>query len=193
MNQSMRQALAFCGGMGSVLSVTLVATGPAFGCIPIGPEENAVIRGEQCSVSYVSKDGPSVSSGAAVDLGHGIVRQYISASTNACDIGENIIVYYDCTGAVGVWLGGGDLPMDAAVPPIPDHEPKPILGVESVSEAFIRTEESGFTGDETSETILARAQRLDWVAESGTLSQSRVSVNGHSFDMSCACAMYYRN
>lgn len=179
---------------GSTLAATIGTTATltasaAVGCMMIEPERATVTNGEQCAKSYAdpAKRPTFVSAGPAEDLGSGVVRQMIG--TEGCGMGERIVTYVDCASGQAVWLGGRDQPV--LQPKARAGEPVAIVLEGSVAHDFAATEEPKFAPGYDIHAMLDRAASLSWVAQSGALSQPRITVEGRAFDLNCGCALFY--
>lgn len=173
-------------------TAVIISGQAALACTPSEVTHDAVSRGQQCAVNYAWRNKPSVGSWPVEDLGNGVVKQIIG--TGVCDQGEAIVVYYDCRAGKGAWLGGtkDTVPELQPQPSKAGEVVAPYIG-EGVAGGFIRTQESRFAPEYDVGAIHALAEKLDWVSEKGRLSQSRISVDGGTFDMRCGCDLFYRN
>lgn len=193
MRAQVRKPQPRTGAMRAIFTMlALAGTAPAgaLACTPIAVTKPSVTYGEQCTISYTDTKSPQyVSSYAVVDLGGGIIRQQFH--NGVCDSGERIVAYFDCAAGTGAWLGG---PINA--PGLPQPPPDatgyvaPILG-EGVDGAFISKEEPRLAGGPHPEAVLARAQRLPWVTQSGRIESARLTMDGKRFDLNCGCKLFY--
>lgn len=174
----------------TTLILTVAAPAGALACLPIEVTKPSITHGEQCTTSYTDTKNPQyVSSYAVADVGGGIIRQQFH--NGICDSGERIVVYFDCAGGTGAWLGGPinapDLPQ---APPDATGYVAPILG-QGVDGAFIGREEPHLAGGPHPEAVLARAQQLPWVTQFGRIESARLTVDGKRFDLNCGCKLFY--
>ncbi len=177
----------------SITGVTVLAASAvaAQACVPLEVTGKSVTSGDACTKTYAD---PAlafgiVSASPVSDLGNGVLRQYVS--TGACNQGEQIVVYYDCKSARGVWLGSSRQDVAALQPKTSDGSFAPVMVDEGVAGGFVRMQEPRFAPDFNTDAILAAAKRLDWVDQSGGFGQSRIAVDGKTFDMSCGCRLHY--
>ncbi len=163
---------------------TLAAAASAEACTPVEITAPRVERGESCALGYHSP-GLSVSAHPAERLSERLVRQVITVGICA---GEQIAVYYDCRDRKGVWLGGAYdmmgmfLPGQAAVPGLPEMSSGP-------ADYFLRHEEPRPGPGLTIDALAEKARALPWIAQTGRLSQPRITVEGKRFDLSCGCGL----
>ena len=175
-----------------VIVAAALASSGALACSPIEPTRAEVFHGDDCRVSYSQPRAPQfVNSGPAKDMGHGIVRQ--SIQNGVCDMGERIVTYFDCASRTGAWLGGSINGGDTPPMPTVDGIPVVDIGGFGISDAFIYHEEPRFQGNPRPDKVLARAQSLPWVAQSGAIESPRMVVDGKRFDLNCGCKLFYPN
>lgn len=159
----------------------LLSAPAALACTPAEVTQPSISHGDQCQLTYASPE-KTVQAGPAAWVGKTIVRQFVTVGT--CT-GEQIAVYYDCARKRGVWLGGSYSMMGAFAPP----DTAPAHGVLVLSsgpaEYFAQTQETGLDIDR----IAAKAATLPWITQQGALSQSRITVEGKGFDLSCGCRL----
>lgn len=177
-------------GLGT--GVAALAASAASACSPIEPTKAEVYHGERCEVSYSQPRAPQfVRAWPARDMGNGIVRQ--SIQNGVCGQGERIVAYFDCATQTGAWLGGPVNGSDVPAPPMIDGAP--VIDPEGygIDNAFIDREEPRLQDGLRPEAVLARAQRLPWVAQSGRIESPRLVMDGKRFDMNCGCKLFYPN
>ncbi|TRW97347.1 hypothetical protein FNJ84_07455 [Paracoccus sp. M683] len=173
-----------CGISGAVLA--LAGTG-AEACSAIARESSGVERGEQCSVSHFSPKG-DVFSGIAKKISPEVVRQTINTGTG-CG-GEQIVVYYDCASKEGVWMGGefNQMGMFDPHPPAPADQASYVPTMTPGPAAyFIDNEEGAFAPDYAPDALLAKAQSVGWMPQSGRVGTPFITVDGRRFNLACGC------
>ncbi|WP_148043675.1 hypothetical protein [Paracoccus methylarcula] len=171
--------------LAAALIVMTAAMGSSAGaCTSIEVESPRIERGEGCSVSYHSPE-LSVSAQPARRLTDRFVRQFITVGS--C-VGEEIVVYYDCQDQKGVWLGG-EFELMGLFSPVPHSGPGLAETSSGPADYFVRHEEPMPGPGLTIEALAEKARTLPWIAQSGRLNQSRITVEGKPFDLSCGCKL----
>lgn len=157
----------------------------ALACSPVEVKQSSITRGDACEMAYASPS-QTVAAGPVTRLGRHIVRQFVTVGI--CN-GEQIAVYYDCVEKRGVWLGGSYSMMGAFSPPTPFAADGAITLHAGPADYFADTEEPRLAPDYDIDAIAAKAAALPWIAQQGALRQSRITVEGKPFDLSCGCRL----
>lgn len=176
--------------MGIGAGVSAMAASGALACSPIEPTRAEVHRGEQCALTHIQPQSPQfVRALEARDMGGGIVRQVIH--NGICGSGERIVTYFDCATRTGAWLGGPVNGHDAPAAPMIGGAPVVSIEGYGIDDAFMEIEEKRLQGGPRPEAVLARAQALPWVAQSGPIQSPRMVMDGKRFDLNCGCKLFY--
>lgn len=168
-----------------VILAYLLSAQAALACTPAEVKTSSIYRGEACALGY-SSPSLGVGAGQATRLNAHTVQQFITVGS--CS-GEQIVAYYDCDRKRGYWLGGTYGLMGGFAPPPANPSDEVFYLWDGPADYFVREIMPRLGPDLDIDRIATKAATLPWITQQGALSQSRITVEGKAFDLSCGCRL----